>query len=569
MKPRHLIALAGLVTLPLGAALVLGVASLRESEGERRLAQSARLGAGLEELRGQYRQLRQDWEQRLQALAAACDGGDAALQRLSSDDPLVRQAFRLDASGRLAYPRTAGASQAEQEFLARAATFLGDAWYPPRPERGDWPASGGWYRWFWQDGLQLLWWQPRDGGFLCFDLNRSALLGELSGRLYPLGLTPEQLPSNLVRLDDEQGKAFLQWGHWPAGLGYHAELPLNGPFEGWSLSWDLDPDQVDNDRSAGLALAFSLAALILAAGGLAVYFLRGYRRELREAGLRVSFVNQVSHELKSPLTNIRLYAELLETKLAPDQIQAREYAAIIQREGRRLGRLIHNVLSFGRQEKNGPADSPRVQAAVPDEGIRACLESFRVSLAEKGLELRTALACPEPRLFDPDLLDQVLGNLLSNAEKYAATGGAVSVSSAPVPDSELILVSVRDWGAGLPPGAAKRLFQPFERFHTKLTDSSGGTGLGLYLVRQLAAAHGGQAWHEEAGPGARFCVTLRAPLVDAAPAGPMDGGPQKEVSPAGEVDARSEPTRDAQCAARHSSTERGKRQSRRPPGGLT
>jgi signal transduction histidine kinase len=569
MKPRHLIALAGLVTLPLGAALVLGVASLGESEGERRLAQSARLGAELEGLRGQYRELRQSWERRIQALAAACDGSEAALRSLSREDPLVRQAFRLDASGRLAYPRASGASQAEQEFLDRAATFMGDAWYPPRPERGDWPATGGWYRWFWQDGLQLLYWLPRDGGFLCFDLNRSALLGELSGSLDPTGLTPGELPSNLVRLDDEQGKAFLQWGHWPAGLGYHAELALDGPLEGWTLRWDLDPEQVAGDQSASLALVFSLAALILAAGGLAAYFLRGYRRELREAGLRVSFVNQVSHELKTPLTNIRLYAELLETKLGPGQTQAREYAAIIQREGRRLGRLIHNVLSFGRQEKNGRADEPRLQAAGPDQCIRECLESFRVSLAEKGLELRTGLACPEPRLLDPDLLDQVLGNLLSNAEKYAASGGAVLVSSAPVPESQLILISVRDWGAGLPPGAGKRLFQPFERFHTRLTDSSGGTGLGLYLVRRLAAAHGGQAWHEEAGPGARFCVTLRAPLVDAAPDGPMDGGPQKDVSPAGEADARSAPTRDAQCAARHSSTERGKRQSRRPPGGLT
>ena len=185
-------------------------------------------------------------------------------------------------------------------------------------------------------------------------------------------------------------------------------------------------------------------------------------------------MNQVSHELKTPLTNIRLYAELLEARLGPQQSQEREYAAIIEREGRRLGRLIHNVLTFGRKDKS---DGIHLQAGNPDECLERCLSSFAVSFAEKGLLAMTDLNCSRLRRFDPDALDQMLGNLLSNAEKYAAAGGRILLRSNE--SATGIEFSLRDYGNGIPADGLKRLFQPFERFHNQLTAAVGGNATSL------------------------------------------------------------------------------------------
>jgi signal transduction histidine kinase len=530
MKIRHLAALALLIILPLAAALFLGLHTMQRSGSERDLVRTELLTGRLARLAARCQALESTWANGLRELAgpsaalagrngvaalAAAPAGQEWLRQLSANAALIRQAFILDRQGRLLWPASQGASLMEQAFLERSHTFLANGWLPPQAEKGGWSESGGWYRWYWQDGLQLVFWLPWPDGFLCFELNRSALLAQLSAGLdNPLG--PGDAPAaNRVELRDEQGRVFLAWGagSW---TGSSARLALDGILDGWELVWRLDPAQAGDDRSADLALVFSLLALCLAALVLAAYFLRGWRRDLREAGQRVSFVNQVSHELKTPLTNIRLYAELLETRLDPAQAEAREYAAIIQREGRRLGRLIHNVLSFARQERNGQADPVHPRPESPDACVNACLESFAISFREKGLALETDLACPEARSIDPDVLDQILGNLLSNAEKYAQSGGRVRVATRPAVSAAKgagnglsgFELEVRDWGPGLPPAAGKRVFGAFERFHTALTDGVGGTGLGLYLVRQLARQHGGEARWEAAGPGARFIVFL-------------------------------------------------------------
>lgn len=500
-----------LVILPLGSALVLGTGSLTRSNNERRLRIAAGLTARLEDLERRYQGIMAEWETRYRRLVLGINLDIASLRRVGQDTANIRQVFLVDRTGALLYPKAEDASLQESEFLKRSASFLSNGWLPRRPERGDWPADGGWYRWYWQDGLQWAFWVPRPEGIVGLDLNRGALLADLVGRLEGPALDHDQASYNRVRMMDEQGKVFLQWGSWnPTHVDSLARIELEGPLEGWTLSWELDPAHwPDGDSGATTALVLSLIALTAAAVFLALFFLQGFRRELREAGQRVSFVNQVSHELKTPLTNIRLYAELLAARLGPDLPKEREYAAIIEREGRRLGRLIHNVLSFGRKDK---ADGIQAQRGIPDLCIERCLASFAISFAERGLHTETDLHCQRERLFDPDALDQMLGNLLSNAEKYAHAGGKLMLCSQETQSG--ICVMLRDWGPGIPSEGIKRLFKPFERFHNELTAAVGGTGLGLYLVRDLAQRHGGDIQYEHAKPGARFTLTINAPLVD-------------------------------------------------------
>lgn len=507
MPKRHLAIFLALVLLPLGGALALGLATVHSERQNERGRLTRTLTERLDDLARRCRGLQDEWEARLRRGAADIDGSPASLRAAGAAGLPIRQAFLVDYQGRLAYPIREGASQSELAFLDRTAAVLAGGWLPQRPESGDWPRDGGWYRWYWRDGLQWFFWLPRRPGLLGLELNRAALLSDLAGRLEGPSLTPAQKSANRVRVVDDQGRVFLQWGAWAGGAdALAARVGLDGCLEGWQLVWEADPARLGaGGPGSALAVGLSLAALTAAAAALALYFLQGYRRQLREAGQRVSFVNQVSHELKTPLTNIRLYAELLRDGLEPGQARLREYADIVEREGRRLGRLIHNVLSFGRR---GKGDAARPQLLVPDEAVRDCLSSFSASFAERGLAVEADLACAEPRRFDPDLLDQVLGNLLSNAEKYAASGGRVRVESRPAEGG--FELAVRDWGPGVPPDCERRLFRPFERFDASLT-GAGGSGLGLYLVRELARRHGGDARYEACRPGARFVVRLAAP----------------------------------------------------------
>jgi signal transduction histidine kinase len=258
-----------------------------------------------------------------------------------------------------------------------------------------------------------------------------------------------------------------------------------------------------------VALLVGVAGILLAALALGIYAWRGFASELRVAGQRVSFVNQVSHELKTPLTNIRLYAELLAERL-PEGGTERDYLDIIEREGRRLSRLINNVLTFGR-EARGAAESLSLREGTVDEVVLQVLDAFRPTFSERGIEVRTKLDAPDTVMIDTDLVDQVTGNLLSNAEKYASSGHLVEIEtglSEGRPDGEA-WIRVRDFGPGIKSGDRSRLFRQFERFHTAVTDAVGGTGLGLYLSRTLARRHGGDLILEETQTGCSFLFTFK------------------------------------------------------------
>ena len=185
---------------------------------------------------------------------------------------------------------------------------------------------------------------------------------------------------------------------------------------------------------------------------------------MKLAERRVNFVNQVSHELKTPLTNIRLYSELLEENLpvtvgleSSEDNRFRKYLEIITSESQRLSRLIANVLNFARGKKDRLI--LRLETAVVDEIISNTLRAFAQSFESKNVQVDFQKGAGEPVQVDPDVLEQILNNIFSNTEKYGASGGRLDIKSRKSGDDTFIIV--QDYGPGIPPRDAEKIFLPF------------------------------------------------------------------------------------------------------------
>ena len=285
-------------------------------------------------------------------------------------------------------------------------------------------------------------------------------------------------------------------------------LPLRSRFGSFELaSWDIHKTLVYY-QPATLAITVALALIIALLGG--VVFLT-QRRDHASAAQRVSFVNGVSHELRTPLTNILLNIDLAMEFAAEEPEESTRRLALVRIEARRLGRLIENVLTFSRTEE-GKMDL-NSRACIPAEIISSVIDQFTASFQRRALTIQrvdenTQSAC----LFDADALAQIVGNLLSNVEKYVP-GGVVAVSTR-IDAGELIL-RITDQGPGIPPEAAELIFRPFERIHSAVNEGASGTGLGLAIARDLAHRLGGNLSLQPTTTGSGSCFELRIPAPSA------------------------------------------------------
>ncbi len=255
---------------------------------------------------------------------------------------------------------------------------------------------------------------------------------------------------------------------------------------------------------ASVLLVALLIAAILAGGSLLLW---QARRSEEQAAQKTSFVANVSHEFKTPLTTIRLYAELLEQGRVRDAHQGGEYLRTIGRETERLARLVNNALDFSRLEQ-GRKKYVREDIDLTSELARL-LETHAPRLAEAGMTLRQEWpAAPVVVSTDRDALEQIVLNLVDNACKYAAAGGEVTVGVV-AGASHGAVVRVADRGPGVPPEHHERIFEKFHRVDEALTAEKSGTGLGLSIARQLARGLGGDLHYvPRAGGGAEFILEL-------------------------------------------------------------
>jgi signal transduction histidine kinase len=269
------------------------------------------------------------------------------------------------------------------------------------------------------------------------------------------------------------------------GPGYSFDHRFAEPFDALTVRLDLRPLGGDADERQTL-LALAGLVLVLTFGGLFVVD-RMTRVVIDFAERRSNFVAAVSHELKTPLTSIRMYAEMLRDGLVSGEQKRGEYLATISDESERLTRLIDNVLEFSRLEK-GRADLALVAGDVAGP-IREAVRRLTPFAEREGFALRVEVE-PDlpPVLFERDALLQVAFNLIDNAIKYAAAAARREIIVRVVRRGEGVEVTVRDFGPGVPQGALRRVFEPFHRGQHELTRSAKGTGIGLALVAELAAA---------------------------------------------------------------------------------
>lgn len=273
----------------------------------------------------------------------------------------------------------------------------------------------------------------------------------------------------------------------PRATGYRYLHRFAEPFDDLVARLDLEPlPGLDTARSLHvLALLLGVALLI---GLFAVD--RMTRVVVDYAQRRSDFVAAVSHELKTPLTSIRLYGEMLRDGLVASETKRAEYYATITDESERLSRLIDNVLEFSRLEQDR-RDLDLVVGGLADT-VRSAVDKLEAHAAREGFTLETRLDEALPRVaYDHDAITQIVFNLVDNALKYARGASTKRIEVVLAAAGEAVELRVRDHGPGVEEGELSRIFEPFYRVGEELTRTSEGTGIGLALTRELVAGMGG------------------------------------------------------------------------------
>ena len=370
----------------------------------------------------------------------------------------------------------------------------------------------GWIAWYQDRNLHhVFWFKDAQQRLYLLSLDRVRILSEI------IALLPESTADNkhygdrlnnvAIRLYNSNDEVIYEWGSYVVEQQQSIDIMLSYPLSSWKLSWYSKELSEQNFHKTWSILLIALLASILFIVLMSVFY-REYRREIHLAQQRVNFVSQVSHELKTPLTNIRMYADLLEANIGPvneDEVsKSQHFLSVIVNESQRLTRLIDNVLSFAKVQKQSIRINKR--PAIVDECIDNVLISFRPVFEQKNITINFSRGANSSVSFDAQILEQILNNLLSNVEKYASQGHRLDIRS--TQDKQSVAIEIRDYGPGVSRTEQQKIFRPFYRSSSQLTDGVSGTGIGLTISRQLARLHGGRLRYKEVEKGACFVIEL-------------------------------------------------------------
>jgi signal transduction histidine kinase len=242
------------------------------------------------------------------------------------------------------------------------------------------------------------------------------------------------------------------------------------------------------------------------------------KREHELSRLRSDFISSVSHELRTPLSQILLFAETLNLGRVRTEEERHSATDVIVQEGRRLMHLVENILHFSRAERRMTHLGPeRLDLSA---AVRAIVDDWMPLASAAGVAVVLDLGGGVEAMADRSALRQIVLNLLDNAMKYGPPGQTVTVETRAVGDSARI--AVVDEGDGIPPRERERVWSSFYRLERHANSVVAGSGIGLFVVRELARLLGGDTWIEDApGGGARVVVELQTPdeRADDAPRG--------------------------------------------------
>ncbi len=522
-------------SLLVGATLAIGLLALRLLRHEEtRLADDARRALqGRAQIIADNLQLAvQGVQNELLAQVAALTTLDppGPLTQWPETHPLVRNTFIWNpVTHRLEWPNPTVPTTEEEKgfikryehlFAARLETLLrlaettDQSTYSPRlqlkQETQKLASSGqaptgrrGWIPWFEGDQLFLLGWVEHLGRIAGVELETTALLARVIQ-----GFPVEKHSDRAWALLDGAGTVVHQSGGLEIRKGARPLLAvgLGAALPHWQIAFfcTAPPAGGGSVRLMSILMLAALLASILTGG---ILLLRDAGRKTREARQKTSFVANVSHELKTPLTTLRLYAELLREGRIKSEEKRQQYLDVMIAECSRLGRLVNNMLDFSRLEQQR-----RTYAVEPLElgtWLTAFLETQRVRLNESGLHLAVHQAAHSLTVrTDRDALEQALLNLLDNAIKYASGGGEIEIRLDA--SDGTIHLDVLDRGPGVPAPLREKIFENFYRLDASLTARVPGSGLGLSIARRLLRDLGGDLLclpREEAG--ACFRILLR------------------------------------------------------------
>jgi len=430
---------------------------------------------------------------RLQTQLAAGDDTAPALDRLAADARLIGRLYLVERDGHLRYPG-AWRDPADAALFEPVVRGLPPAAWERAGKRQAMPGT--------PVNLAVLRTSRREPVLAAYvhdveALRREVLEASLAGLESP----------TIVAVLDEGGRPVYS----RAPLE-HAErllaVTLGEALPDWRVAVYAPPGTTPRDVVRRQVMMFTGAFAVLLAVivvGIVLTW-RLMRRESEMAQLKSDFVANVSHDLKTPLSVIRMFGETLELERVPDEGRRREYYRVITRESERLSRLIDNVLDFSRIE-GGRRRYERLPTAV-EPLVRDTLEAFAYPLEQQGFKVEVGVAPDLPEVsMDAAAIGQALSNLIDNAIKYAGEERVIAVDARR--DGDRLALSVTDRGIGIPPAEHARIFEKFYRVGRSETQGRRGSGVGLALVRHIAEAHGGDVTVQSApGQGSRFTLWL-------------------------------------------------------------
>ena len=351
----------------------------------------------------------------------------------------------------------------------------------------------------WVDGEQAIWVTTWWGGDLyAFALARDRVLSELKADARASVLADAAVSATLIAPDEPLG----------------SEVLVSKPLAPWLTGWSIvveprDPDNliVDRDTKRNRRIAIIFVAISMIAVGT-ITTTRLMKRELDVARMQADFAANVSHELRSPITHIRVHGESLMFDLMDTEEEKEEAYVSIVRESERLSRLVDNVLDFAAIERGAKRYALRPSDVA--ETVHRAVDSIRSAqeVRDKDLDVDLPANLPEVHL-DADAIAQCVINLVSNAAKYSEPGGWIGVRGRLVERG--VEITISDKGIGIAPHDLREIFQPFFRSRDALARRRKGTGIGLTITRYIMRAHGGDV-QVQSRPGKGSTFTLRFPL---------------------------------------------------------
>lgn len=313
---------------------------------------------------------------------------------------------------------------------------------------------------------------------------------------------------NLQRRDTNGEGTFVQTGAAASNPDFRNERIFPAPFNFLSVS--LSASAVPKSPARGsLNIAIIVLTVFMVIGLLTIY--QSARTIVAMSERRSQFVSSVTHELKTPLTNIRMYIEMLEQGIAATPEREQEYLAILGSESSRLSGLINNVLDLAKLEKK--QRQFHMQPGHLDEVFAEVASIMAEKLKQSEFTLNIQAGDVPEFVFDRAVVIQLLTNLIENSIKFGQKSADKEISIHVEVHGDSVRVAVSDTGPGIPQHALKKVFDDFYRVDNDLTRATGGTGIGLALVKKFMIAMGGSVKatnNNESG----CTITLQFPYVE-------------------------------------------------------